>query len=126
MIPNALIVVVGLWLSWLAIFSTSAGGLSDWQLGLAGIVVAASAVAAWRRDIMGWQSWTNVVLGLGLAALAALRLVFALTPLALFWIILLAGVTVAIGALWSILYPREVASASSAETSGTAANPAKP
>jgi hypothetical protein len=49
------------------------------------------------------------VLGAALLLLAALRWTVGVTPLVCFWIILLAGIAVAIAAMWSMLYRPETA-----------------
>jgi hypothetical protein len=54
--------------------------------------------------MMGWQSKTSLTLAVLLGLLAASRAYFADTLVSPFWIILLAGIAVAIAALWSILY----------------------
>ena len=118
MIGNLFNVVVGLWLAYVAIFSTPSGSIDEaW---LAGPAVAAIVFAAWARrsDRMKWQSGTNIVLGAVLLATAAARQAVGVAPLVCFWIILLGGITVAILALWSLLYRPEAAAISGASASG--------
>ena len=104
MIANALTVLIGLWLAYGAIFSTPAGELNSVQLAIAGILVIVCAIIARRKDSMAWQSGTNIVLGLGLALLAAARVWLGVSAAASFWIVLLGGIMAAIAALWSMLY----------------------
>ena len=105
MTANAAIVLIGLWLCYRAIFSIPAGEMSDAEIAAAGM--AAMALAAWARrsDAMLWPSATNIALG-GIVTLVAVGRVQGFDPLAAFWIILLAGIALAIVALWSILYRR--------------------
>lgn len=112
MIANALIVVIGLWLASRAIFSTPAGEMNNIQLAIAAAVIVACAFFARRSDHMRWQSTTSITLGVLLGLLAGGRAYFAESPVAPFWIILLAGIAIAISALWSILYRRDQAAES--------------
>ena len=104
MIANSLTVLVGLWLSYRAIFSIPAGEMSQIELMVAGIVVIVLALWARRTDLMGWNSGTGIVLGTIVLVLAAARHTVGVEPLALFWMILLIGIAVAITAMWSMLY----------------------
>jgi hypothetical protein len=104
MIPNAVTVVVGLWLAYSAIFSTPAGEMNNLQLTIAAVVIVVCGVIARLGDKMTWPSTTNIALGLVLGLLAGVRAYSAQTPMAPFWTILLCGIAVAITALWSILY----------------------
>jgi hypothetical protein len=104
MIANLAMVLTGLWLAYHAIFSIPAGNGGPISTTAAGVVVILLAAWARRTDVMGWPSGTNIALGLIMLALAAAQRVVAVDPLASFWLLLLAGITVAITALWSILY----------------------
>jgi len=106
MTANAAIVLIGLWLCYRAIFSIPAGEMSDAEIAAAGM--AAMALAAWARrsDAMLWPSATNIALGGIVTLVAVVGRVQGFDPLAAFWIILLAGIALAIVALWSILYRR--------------------
>jgi hypothetical protein len=68
--------------------------------------VAVIVFAVWARqtDSLGWQSGTNIVLAATLVVLAVLRWAIGVAPLVSFWIILLAGIAIAIAAMWSLLY----------------------
>ena len=109
MTANAAMVLIGLWLCYRAIFSIPVGEMSDAEIAVAGM--AAIVLDAWARrsDAMLWPSATNIALGGVVMLLAAVGRVARFDPLAAFWIILLAGIAVAIFALWSILY-RPIAS----------------
>ena len=104
MTANAAIVLIGLWLCYRAIFSIPAGEMSDAEIAAAGM--AAMALAAWARrsDAMLWPSATNIALGGIVTLVAVVGRVQGFDPVAAFWIVLLAGIAVAIFALWSILY----------------------
>jgi len=104
MIANLLNILVGLWLAYSAIFANPAGAMNN--VALAGAAVAIIVFAVWARqtDSLGWQSGTNIVLAAVLLVVAVARWVIGVAPLVSFWIILLAGIAVAIAAMWSILY----------------------
>jgi hypothetical protein len=75
----------------------------------AAVAVIVFVVWARRTDRMGWPSATNLVLGVVLLVVAVLRWMIGVAPLVCFWIILLAGIAVAIAAMWSMLYRPETA-----------------
>ena len=104
MIGNLLNILVGLWLAYSAVFSNPAGTMTN--AALAGAAVAVIVFAIWARqsDPMGWQSGTNIVMGVALLVAAATRWEIGLAPLVCFWVILLVGIAVAILAMWSMLY----------------------
>ncbi len=104
MIANAITVLIGLWLAYSAIFSTPSGEMNNIQLAIAAAAIFVCAIFARRSDSMGWQSKTNLALGMVLGLLAALRAFYGEAPVPPFWVILLSGITVATTALWSILY----------------------
>jgi hypothetical protein len=104
MSANAAIVMIGLWLCYRAIFSIPAGEMGDAEIAAAGMATIALAAWARRSDAMLWPSATNIALGGVVMLLAAVGRVARFDPLAAFWIILLAGIALAIVALWSILY----------------------
>jgi hypothetical protein len=104
MIANALIILIGLCLSYQAIFSIPAGTMSQIEMMIAGSVVVLLALWARRTDLMGWHSGTNITLGLIVLALAAARYTVGADPLVLFWMMLLIGIAMAITAMWSMLY----------------------
>lgn len=104
MIANLLTILIGLWLAYRAIFSIPSGDLSEIETGVAGVVVIGLALWARRSDAMGWHSGTNMMLGLILLLTAGVHRTIGVDPLVSFWIILLIGITVAIVAMWSMLY----------------------
>ena len=104
MIANFATILIGLWLVYRAIFSIPAGDVSQIELTAAGIAVILLSLWARRTDLMSWHSWTNIVLAVIILLLAAARRVVAVDPQASFWIILLIGITVAVAAMWSIMY----------------------
>ena len=103
---NLAIVLTGLWLAYRAIFSIPAAEMGQLEMTVAGLAVI--ALAAWARstDLMSWPSDTNIALGVIIFVLAAAEHAIGVDPLVAFWIVLLAGITAAIVALWSILYRR--------------------
>jgi hypothetical protein len=104
MIANALIVLIGLYLSYQAIFAIPASKLGQIEMASAGVAVIVLALWARRTDLMGWHSGTNIALGLLVLALAVARHVTRVDPLELFWMILLIGIAMAITAMWSMLH----------------------
>ena len=104
MIANFVTILVGLWLAYRAIFSIPAGELSQTEMIVAGVAVILLALWARRSDFMRWYSAISIVLGLIILVLAALHRIVGIEPLVSFWMILLIGITVAIVAMWSILY----------------------
>ncbi len=116
MIANLLNVVVGLWLVHISIFGAPSFATAPWLIIALGVAVI--ALAAWARssDFSGWQSGTNMVIG-GIVVLVSLvERVVAISALALFWIDLWAGVTVASLALWAVLYKPEPSTSADALT----------
>ena len=104
MVANLLNILVGLWLAYSAIFANPAGAINN--VALAGAAVAVGVLAVWARqtDFLRWQSGTIIVLAAELFVVAVLRWIISVAPLVAFWIVLLAGIAVAIVAMWSILY----------------------
>jgi uncharacterized membrane protein len=114
MIANFATVLIGLWLVYRAIFSIPAGDVSQIELAAAGIAVILLSLWARRTDFMRWHSWTNMVLAAIILLLTAVRWVVEVDPQASFWIILLIGITVAVTAMWSIMYRPNIVQAGSA------------
>ena len=104
MIGNLLNILVGLWLAYSAIFANPAGAMNNAALAAGAVAVIVFAVWARQTDSLGWQSGTNIVLAATLLVVAALRWAIGVAPLVSFWIILLAGIAIAIAAMWSMLY----------------------
>jgi hypothetical protein len=104
MIGNLLNILAGLWLAYSAIFANPAGEMNNVSLAVAAVAVVVFAGWARQTDRMRWQSGTNIVLAAVLFVVAAVRWVIGVAPLVCFWIILLAGIAVAIAAMWSMLY----------------------
>ena len=104
MIGNLLNILVGLWLAYSAIFANPAGAMNNAALAAAAIAVIVFAVWARQTDPLGWQSGTNIVLAAVLLVVAVLRWLIGVAPLVSFWVVLLAGIAIAIAAIWSVLY----------------------
>jgi hypothetical protein len=109
MIGNLLNILLGLWLTYSAIFSSPAGDMNN--VGLAAAAAAVIVLAVWARqsDPMGWQSATNIVLGAFLLVAAGTRWVIGVAPLVCFWLLLLGGIAIAVVAMWSMLYRPDTA-----------------
>jgi len=104
MIGNLLNILVGLWLAYSAIFANPAGAMNNVALAAGAIAVIVFAVWARQTDPLGWQSGTNIVLAAVLLVVAVLRWLIGVAPLVSFWVVLLAGIAIAIAAVWSVLY----------------------
>jgi hypothetical protein len=104
MIGNLLNILIGLWLAYSAIFANPAGAMNNVALAAAAIAVIVFAVWARQTDPLGWQSGTNIVLAAVLLVVAVLRWLIGVAPLVSFWVVLLAGIAIAIAAIWSVLY----------------------
>jgi hypothetical protein len=104
MIANFATILIGLWLAYRVIFSIPAGEMNQTEMIVAGVAVILLALWARRSDFMGWYSATSIILGLIILVLAALHRTVGVEPLVSFWMILLIAITVAIVAMWSILY----------------------
>jgi hypothetical protein len=104
MIGNLLNILIGLWLAYSAIFANPAGAMNNVALAAAAIAVIVFAVWARQTDPLGWQSGTNIVLAAVLLVVAVLRWLIGVAPLVSFWVVLLAGIAIAIAAMWSVLY----------------------
>jgi len=104
MIGNLFNILIGLWLAYSAIFANPAGAMNNVALAAAAIAVIVFAVWARQTDPLGWQSGTNIVLAVVLLVVAVLRWLIGVAPLVSFWVVLLAGIAIAIAAMWSVLY----------------------
>ncbi len=104
MIANIINVLIGLALSYVAIFGMPPGAPITLILAPVGIAIAVLALIARRSDFSGWQSATNSVLGMVLLILALVERAVTVSPLVTFWVELWVGLTVASLALWATLY----------------------
>src|SRR6516162_1602212 len=107
MIANVLNFLIGLGVSYFAIFATPSATV-PWILPV-GVAIVVLALIARRSDFSGWQSATNIVLGIVLLVISVINwAVIPVSPLVTFWINLWVGLTVASLALWAALYhPKE-------------------
>ncbi len=104
MIANILNTLLGLWLSYVAIFMAGAGAQTPWAVALAAVAIVVLALVARRSDFAAWQSSTNIVIGVLLLVLTLVGRATSFPPLVSFWIDLWTGLTVASLALWAALY----------------------
>ena len=111
MIANFATILIGLWLVYRAIFSIPAGDMSQIELIAGGVVLFLLALWARRTDFMSWHSGTNIVLAVLILLLAAAHRVVGVDPLVSFWTIFLIGITVAVTAMWSVLYRPDIVQA---------------
>ncbi len=99
-ILNALL---GLWLAYAAILRPSMLSDSHWPVTLIGVAILVLGLLARPGARLKWASTTDVALGAILAA-AALAGVVAGSAAFGFWVVLWAGIVVAIVSLWSAIY----------------------
>ncbi len=111
-VANIINVLIGIYLTYVAIFAMPADGGPNWQLAAAAVLIVVLAIFARRGDYSGWQSATNIVLGLILLVLSLIGAAVAISPLINFWIDLWVGLAVATFALWALLYHPEPGSGS--------------
>jgi hypothetical protein len=104
MIANGLNVLLGLWLIYIAVLDPAFVEKAPWRLAAMAVVVIVLAVAARPGDTLKWVSTTNVVVGVVMLVLAALRYAAAAPDLLMFWGVFWAGTLVAVLALWAALY----------------------
>ncbi len=116
MIANVVNCLVGLAVTYVAIFEMPSAVRSPWLLIAGGIAIVVLALLARRSDYSGWQSGTNAVLGIILIVVGAVGVTApVLSSLVVFWVELWVGLTVASLSLWAALYhPKEAAKAKSA------------
>jgi hypothetical protein len=114
MLAHALNTIVGLCLTYAAIFPTAVGIGRD-RFALTGaILTIVLALWARRSDASTWQSTTAVTAGVLLAILAIANRVIQVSDVLMFWGVLWAGLVSATVCLWAALY-RPPQSASAAE-----------
>ena len=107
MIANVLNFLIGLGVSYVAIFATP-GVTAPWILAPVGVAIVVLALIARPSDFSGWQSATNIFLGVVLLVVTLINWGVPLSPLVTFWINLWVGLTVASLALWAALYHPKV------------------
>ena len=107
MLANIINAFIGLWLAYVSIFGMSAPLHKPWILALTGLIIAGLGWLAYRGSFPGWQSATNIVLGLVLALMAAAAWLTPVSPMLIFWVQLWIGLIVSCLALWAALYRLE-------------------
>ncbi len=102
MFANLFNVLLGLALVYSAVLRPSLIGARPTLLFVAAACIFAAAWLARRSDTHPWQNNINMLLAVMLAGITALR--FAHVPAAAFWSQFSVGTTVAVLALWAMLY----------------------
>jgi hypothetical protein len=104
MIPNLLNTLLGLGLTYVAIFPATVGEhYHRWLFGAA-IVTAALALWARRSDYAPWQSTTTIVAAITLAVILAADRFLIASAVLLFWGVLWVGLVSATASLWAAIY----------------------
>ncbi len=104
MIANMLNALLGIWLTYVAVLKPAFANEPNWHLPAMAITVIVLAAAARASEYLTWVSTTNILVGVVLLALAALRHVQMAPDLLMFWGVFWAGIFIAVLALWAALY----------------------
>jgi hypothetical protein len=111
MIPNLLNTLLGLWLTYAAIFPVTVGThYHRWLFGAA-IVTAALALWARRGDYAPWQSTMTIVAAATLVVILVADRFLIASAVLLFWGVLWVGLVSATVSLWAALYRPGIAAA---------------
>ncbi|HEV2548266.1 MAG TPA: hypothetical protein VGU20_13085 [Stellaceae bacterium] len=104
MIPNLLNTLLGLSLTYVAIFPTTIGEhFHRWLFGVA-IVTIVLALWARRSDYAPWQSTTTIIAAITLAVILVADRFIISSAVLLFWGVLWVGLVSATLSLWAALY----------------------
>jgi hypothetical protein len=104
MIADLLNTLVGLWLTYAAIFPHAAGMGRDRVALLAAIAMIALALWTRRSSATPWQSTIVLATGALLAALMIAHQLAHVSEVLMFWAVLWAGLVCATVSLWAALY----------------------
>ncbi len=104
MIANALNVILGLWLVYVAVLDPQFVEQAIWRLAVMAMAVLVLAIAARPGDYLKWISTTNIVIAVVLLVLTSLRAEVMAPDLLMFWGVFWSGTVVAVLALWAALY----------------------
>jgi len=104
MIPNILNALLGIWLTYAAVFLVNRNGGIDVPLLISGAAIVVLSLWARRSDVLRWVAPVDIVMGLVLMVFAGLHLADWITKLAMFWGVFWVGVVVGVLALWAALY----------------------
>ena len=104
MIPNLLNTLLGLGLTYVAIFPATVGEHYHRWLAAAAVASAGLALAARRSDYAPWQSTTTVIAAIALAIILVADRFLIASPVLLFWGVLWVGLATAVASLWAALY----------------------
>jgi len=106
MIADLLNTLVGLWLTYTAIFPYAIGMSRDRVALLAAVAMIGLALWARRSGAMPWQSTIALSTGALLAALMIADQLVHVSDVLIFWGVLWAGLVCATVSLWAALYRR--------------------
>jgi hypothetical protein len=102
MTADLLNTLLGLWLTFAAIFPQAAGG--NRLILAAAVLTIVLALWARRTDVSSWQSTTAIAAGAILAAVAIVAQLTHVPDVLMFWTALWAGLILATVSLWAALY----------------------
>ncbi len=108
MIPNLINTVIGIWLVYVAVLNPSLIGAGTWTIYASGLAIVVAGFRARASDSVRWYSSTNVVLGFVLLLTAGSQAII-WSEAIVFWVVFWTGISVAVIALWAVLYRPEVA-----------------
>ena len=112
MTANLLNTLLGLWLTYIAIFPATIGAHYHRWLFAVAIITAALALWARRGDYAQWQSTMTIIAAAVLVVIVAADRLLVSSPVLLFWGALWVGLVSATASLWAALYhPEDAASA---------------
>src|SRR5690242_10432427 len=112
MIPNLLNTLLGLWLTYVAIFPATIGMHAPRWLCAAAILTAVLALWARRSDDAPWQSSMTIIAAIVLVVILVADRFLISSAVLLFWGVLWVGLVSATLSLWAALYHPGAASRS--------------
>jgi hypothetical protein len=104
MVANLINTLIGLVMVYAAVLDSSLVAPGTVTLFFVGVVILGLSMWARMTDSANWFSQTNIVVGLGVLALAGLQQMNLTGPLVGFWGVFWCGLIVSVVALWAALY----------------------
>jgi hypothetical protein len=104
MIPNLMNTLLGLWLTYVAIFPTAIGAHYHRWLICAAVLTVVIALWARRSDDAPWQSTMTIIAAVTLVVILGADRFFIPSAVLLFWGVLWVGLVSATLSLWAAIY----------------------